>query len=139
MTIVQFVRHIGVQLKVPQCSSQETAIVPILEKRVMPVLHVTPAAKPAPKRDRLHLRLDLSSRNKIEQAAYYLNKTASEFVLVQAVAAADEVIKAHRHTLTLSESDWDQFCQALSAPPKPNSKLKAAARRYAKRGGALVG
>ena len=97
----------------------------------MPALQKLPKlqkAKPAPKRDRLHLRLDLSSRHKIEQAAHYLNKTASEFVLVQAVAAADEVIKTHQHTLTLSEVDWDQFCQALSSPPKPNSKLKQAAR-----------
>lgn len=105
----------------------------------MAALQTTPIAKPTPKRDRLHLRLDLSSRNKIEQAAFYLNKTASEFVLVHAVAAADEVIKTHQHTLTLSESDWDQFCQALSAPPKPNSKLKSAGRHYAKRGGAFVG
>ena len=103
------------------------------------ILAEPPKAKPVPKRERLHLRLDLSSRHKIEQAAHYLNKTASEFVLVQAVAAADEVIKTHQHTLTLSEADWDQFCQALSAPPKPNSKLKEAARRYVKRGGEFVG
>lgn len=108
----------------------------------MPAVQTLPKpsnAKPAPKRDRLHLRLDLASRHKIEQAAHYLNKTASEFVLVQAVAAADEVIKTHQHTLTLSEADWDQFCHALSAPPRPNSKLKEAARRYAKRGGEFVG
>jgi uncharacterized protein (DUF1778 family) len=79
--------------------------------------------------------LDLHARHKIEQAAHYLNKTASEFVLGQAITAADEVIKAHQHTLTLSENDWERFCQALSAPPKPNAKLKAAARRYAKMGG----
>lgn len=97
------------------------------------------SSKLNPKRDRLHLRLDLHARHKIEQAAHYLNKTASEFVLGQAITAADEVIKAHQHTLTLSENDWDQFCQALASPPKANAKLKAAARRYAKLGGEFAG
>ncbi len=99
----------------------------------------TKARAATPKRDRLHLRLDVNSRNKIEQAAHYLNKTASEFVLAQAVAAADRVIETHQHMLTLSEADWEQFCQALSAPPKPNRKFKDAARRYAQRGGEFVG
>ncbi len=99
----------------------------------------TVAAAAAPKRDRLHLRLDLTSRNKIEEAAYFLNKTASEFVVTQAVAAAERVIESHRHTLTLSEADWDQFCQALANPPKPNAKLTDAARRYAERGGEFAG
>ena len=89
----------------------------------------------APKRDRLHLRLDLNSRNKIEQAAHYENKTASEFVVAQAVAAADRVIQSHLHTLTLSEADWDQFCRALTTSAKPKRKLVDAARRYAERGG----
>lgn len=96
-----------------------------------PITH----AKTEVKRDRLHLRLDATSRHKIEQAAHYLNKTVSEFVLLQAVAAADKVIESHRHTMTLSEADWDRFCEALEHPPKPARKLAEAARRYAKRGG----
>ena len=91
------------------------------------------------KRDRLHLRLDTTSRHKLEQAAHYLNKTTSEFVLTQAVIAADKVIEIHGHTVTLSGAQWDRFCRALENPPKPNRKLKAAARRYAGRGGELAG
>lgn len=90
------------------------------------------------KRDRLHLRLDTTSRHKLEQAAHYLNKTTSEFVLTQAVIAADKVIEIHGRTITLSEAQWDLFCRALDNPPKPNRKLKAAARRYARRGGELA-
>ena len=56
----------------------------------MSTIETAAKAKSAPKRDRLHLRLDLASRNKIELAAYYLNKTASEFVLAQALAGADK-------------------------------------------------
>ena len=101
---------------------------------------VVPAAAPKEvKRDRLHLRLDTTSRHKLEQAAHFLNKTTSEFVLTQAVIAADKVIEMHGHTVTLSEAQWGLFCQALDNPPKPNSKLKQAARRYARRGGELAG
>jgi uncharacterized protein (DUF1778 family) len=93
---------------------------------------------PGPKRERLHLRLDLTSRNKIEQAAYYLNKTASEFVVAEAVAGAERVIETHQRTMTLSAADWDAFCAALVSPPKPNRRIQAAARRHAKRGGPLA-
>ena len=89
------------------------------------------------KRERLHVRLDLTSRHKIEQAAHYLNKTASEFVLYQAVTAAEKVIAAQQHTRELSEADWARFCEALMAPPKPVRKLVNAARRYARKGGAV--
>jgi uncharacterized protein (DUF1778 family) len=91
------------------------------------------------KRDRLHLRLDATSLHKIEQAAHYLNKTPSEFVVLEAVAAANKVIDAHRHLLTLSEADWDRFCEALTQAPEPSRKLVEAAQRYAKRGGRVVG
>ena len=94
---------------------------------------------PVVKRDRLHVRLDTASRHKIEQAAHYLNKTASEFVLSQAVIAADKVIDSQGHTITLRAAEWDRFYRALENPPKPNRKLMEAARRYAKRGGELVG
>ena len=102
---------------------------------------ITPktSARNEVKRDRLHLRLDSTSRHKLEQAAHYLNRTTSEFVLTQAVIAADKVIETHGHTMTLSEAQWDRFCRALDNPPKPNRKLKAAARRYARRGGELAG
>ena len=91
------------------------------------------------KRDRLHLRLDVIARHEIEQAAHYLNKTTSDFVLSQAVMAADKVIESHGHSMTLSEADWDRFCAVLDHPPKPNRKLMEAARRYARRGDEFAG
>ncbi|MSQ71756.1 MAG: DUF1778 domain-containing protein [Betaproteobacteria bacterium] len=97
------------------------------------------AAQKAVKRDRLHLRLDTASRHKLEQAAQYLNKTTSEFVLTQAVIAAEKVIEVYGHTIALSEAEWSLFCRAVDNPPKPNSKLKQAVRRYVRRGGKLAG
>ena len=99
---------------------------------------VEPPGERALKRDRLHLRLDTNSRHLIEQAAYYLNKTASEFVVSQSVLAAEQVVESYGRTMSLSEADWEQFCDALENPPEPNEKLKAAALLYAKRGGPLA-
>ena len=97
-----------------------------------------PPAERALKRDRLHLRLDSSSRHLIEQAAFYLNKTASEFVLSQSVQAAEQVVESYGRTRSLSAADWALFCAALEDPPEPNEKLKAAALKFAKRGGPLA-
>jgi uncharacterized protein (DUF1778 family) len=44
------------------------------------------------KQQRMHIRLDSLSKQKLEQAAAYVHKSLSEFVLGQALHAADEVI-----------------------------------------------
>jgi uncharacterized protein (DUF1778 family) len=82
------------------------------------------------KRERLHLRLDLSGKNLIDEAAAYEHKTASEFVLSQALAAAEKIVTAHRQAVRLSDEDWERFCNALVNPPEPNDALVNAARRY---------
>lgn len=77
------------------------------------------------KQDRMHIRLDPRSKKKLERAAAYSHKTLSEFVLGQALDAAEEVI--HRHeTLPLSEADWECFLNALDNPPEPNARLSQA-------------
>jgi uncharacterized protein (DUF1778 family) len=84
------------------------------------------------KRDRMHLRLDARTKRKLERAAAYTDTTISDFVLANAVAAAERVIEAHEK-ITLSAADWDAFYDALISPPEPSEKLKAAARRYRER------
>jgi uncharacterized protein (DUF1778 family) len=44
------------------------------------------------KQQRMHIRLDSLSKQKLERAAAYVRKSLSEFVLGQALHAADEVI-----------------------------------------------
>ena len=44
------------------------------------------------KQERMHIRLDTLSKQKLERAAAYAHKSLSEFVLGQALHAADEVI-----------------------------------------------
>jgi uncharacterized protein (DUF1778 family) len=99
-----------------------------LETEVMPHKSV------AVKRDRMHLRLDAKTKRKLARAAAYEQTSISDFVLGQAMAAADRVIEAHEK-VTLSAADWDAFFEALMNPPEPNKKLRAAVRRYRERVG----
>ena len=57
------------------------------------------------KHARVHLRLDARSRRKLERAAAYEETTISQFVLSNAVAAAERVIEAHEK-IPLSAMDW---------------------------------
>jgi uncharacterized protein (DUF1778 family) len=84
------------------------------------------------KQQRMHIRLDSLSKQKLERAAAYVHKSLSEFVLGQALHAADEVIYEHE-TLTLTQADWDLFLDALERPPKPTAKLKRAFAEHKKR------
>jgi len=84
------------------------------------------------KQERMHIRLDARSKRKLEQAAVYAHKSLSEFVLGQALDAADEVIQEHE-TLTLSRTDWEIFLDALEHPPEPNARLKQAFAEHKRR------
>lgn len=86
------------------------------------------------KRDRMHLRLDAVTKRRLERAAAYESRSVTDFVLLTAVAAADRVIES-KESAVLSARDWDAFHAALLHPPKPNAKLKEAARRYRERVG----
>ncbi len=84
------------------------------------------------KQESMHIRLDTVSKRKLERAAAYARKSLSEFVLGQALHAADEVI--HKHgALVLNEADWEVFLDALERPPEPNAKLKQAIAEHKKR------
>lgn len=84
------------------------------------------------KQERMHIRLDALSKHKLERAAAYAHKSLSEFVLGQALHAADEVIYEHE-TLMLNEADWAVFLDALENPSEPNAKLKQAFAEHKKR------
>jgi uncharacterized protein (DUF1778 family) len=86
------------------------------------------------KRDRMHLRLDAKTKRKLERAAAHEETTVSDFVLANAVAAAERIIDAHEK-VALPAADWDIFFDALINPPEPNKTLKEAVRRYRERVG----
>ena len=84
------------------------------------------------KQERMHIRLDALSKLKLERAAAYAHKSLSEFVLGQALNAADEVIHENE-ALRLNEADWEVFLDALENPTKPSAKLKKAFAEHKKR------
>lgn len=84
------------------------------------------------KQERMHIRVDALSKQKLERAATYAHKSLSEFVLSRALHAADEVIQQHE-TLTLNEADWGVFLDALENPPQPSAKLKQVFAEHKKR------
>lgn len=84
------------------------------------------------KQERMHIRVDSLSKQKLERAAAYLHKNLSEFVLGQALHAAEEVIQEYE-TLTLDQTDWEVFLNALDDPPVPNARLKQALAEHKKR------
>ena len=77
------------------------------------------------KQERMHIRLDAISKQKLEKAASYSQKKLSEFVLTQSLAAADNSISEHEQ-LSLSRGDWELFLEALENPPAINKKLTEA-------------
>ena len=84
------------------------------------------------KQERMHIRLDTLSKLKLERAAAYAHKSLSEFVLGQALNAADVVIHENE-TLRLNDADWEVFLDALENPPKPSTKLKQAIAEHKRR------
>ncbi len=84
------------------------------------------------KQERMHIRLDALSKQKLERAATYAHKSLSEFVLNHALTAADEVIHKHE-TLTLKQTDWEVFLDALENPPQSSPRLKQAFAEHKKR------
>jgi uncharacterized protein (DUF1778 family) len=84
------------------------------------------------KQQRLHIRLDGDSKQKLERAAAYANRSLSEFVLSRALDAADAVILEHE-TLRLRDADRQVFLDALEDPPEPNARLRQAFAEHGKR------
>jgi uncharacterized protein (DUF1778 family) len=78
--------------------------------------------------DKLQIRIDKSTKVKIERAASFANKTISDFVLENIVPIAEKVIAEHT-TTKLTERDWDKLMAALESPPAANAALKRAAKR----------
>ena len=83
----------------------------------------------APKDARLVARVSQETQEIIRNAAELSGATISQFVVEAVVAKANTVIsEMQRLELTLESAN--QVFSALENPPKPNSKLLAAASHY---------
>tara|TARA_B100000809_G_C14669190_1_gene362568 strand:- start:101 stop:358 length:258 start_codon:yes stop_codon:yes gene_type:complete len=79
---------------------------------------------------RLDVRLAADHKNLIEQAADLLGQSVSAFTVSTLVREAEEVVERFG-ALQLSKRDRDAFLNALDNPPKPNARLKRAAKAHA--------
>lgn len=86
--------------------------------------------EPATKASRLHLRCDARTRQLLDKAAGYRHLNLSEFVLSQAVAAAEQIVH-EQESITLQAEDFRAFLIALDTPAEPNAALQQAFQRHA--------
>ena len=83
----------------------------------------------ATKDHRLHLRCDERTRQLLDKAAGYTHANLSEFVLSQAVAAAERIVQ-EQESITLRAEDFQAFLAAIDAPAEPNAALRRAWERH---------
>jgi uncharacterized protein (DUF1778 family) len=77
--------------------------------------------------ERLGFRVSRRTKALVERAAELEQRSLTDFCLTALTEAANETI--HRHeVLVLSEQNRKIFFDALMNPPKPNERLKRAAR-----------
>lgn len=76
---------------------------------------------------RMSLRIPAEEKALLLRAAALLSTDLTDFVRQHSVSAARAVIREAEH-LALSERDSLRVLDTLENPPKPNAKLRAAAR-----------
>ncbi len=81
------------------------------------------------KSERIDIRLDLKTKQRIEKAAAIDHRSITSFIISSAKESADRVLQ-RGDQMVLSDKDWNTFHNALSQIPKPNKALKKAAARY---------
>lgn len=84
-----------------------------------------------PRQERLEARVSPELKKRLQYAADLLGCSLSEFLLRNAEAAANEVIREHQ-IIRLTTEDSRAFVNALLNPPEPNSQLRSAFENYKK-------
>ncbi|HEY1499017.1 MAG TPA: DUF1778 domain-containing protein [Acidobacteriaceae bacterium] len=89
-------------------------------------------AETALRTERTEARLRPEQKKRIDRAASIKGLSRSDFIVQTADEAAIRIIQEHE-TWSLALPDRERFIKALLNPPKPSSRLRAAAKRYKKR------
>lgn len=71
----------------------------------------------------LNIRISEQQKDLIGKAAALSKRSPSEFVIENAYDAATQVLADKTH-FVLSADKWEEFCDALDAPPKSIPALK---------------
>lgn len=83
------------------------------------------------KQDRIGARVPHDVYETLCRAAELTGSTVNQFLVQSALKEAQSVIE-REEIIRLSSRDWLCLLALLDNPPKPNSKLKAAIKRYQK-------
>lgn len=76
----------------------------------------------AQRQDRISLRLSPQSKQTLERAAAYLDRTLTDFVVDVALQKAEAVVHEHE-VIALTAEEWRRFQDMLLNPPEPNERL----------------
>lgn len=76
----------------------------------------------------INLRIDVNTRQLIDEAATILGKSRTEFMVESARRQAIDVLLDQR-LFALNPQYYDTFLQALDNPPPPGPKLRSLLRR----------
>ncbi len=92
----------------------------------------TKSKSSSPRYERLEARVSPYLKELFQEAADLRGVTLSDFIISSAHDVAVQTMDQHKF-IRLSREASIQFAKALSRPPRPNAKLRAAAERYMKR------
>lgn len=70
----------------------------------------------------LYISINEKQKDLISQAAAMSRRSLNEFVIENACDAASQVVADKTH-FALPQKKWEEFCDALDAPPKSISAL----------------
>jgi uncharacterized protein (DUF1778 family) len=82
-----------------------------------------------PRYERLEARVSSYLKELFQEAADVRGVTLSDFIISSAHDVAVDTLERHK-VIKLNREASIQFANALLRPPRPNPKLRAAARRY---------
>ena len=82
--------------------------------------------------ERINLSLSRTAKQRIEQAASIEGKTVSDFINSSALENAEKTVRRHE-TIALAREDAVRFFEALTNPPPPNDRLRAALAEHTRR------
>ena len=83
------------------------------------------------KQERIGARVPHEVYETLCRAAELSGATVNQFLVQSALKEAQAVIE-REEIIRLSSRDWNWLLELVDNPPKPNSKLKAAIKRYQK-------
>lgn len=84
-------------------------------------MHNTHTSQPGAKETRLSVRIKPAQKALLARAARLRQTTLTEFVLENALHAANQLVAEEKH-FEMTPEQFKRFCRALDAPPAKNLK-----------------